>query len=172
MSGFAWEPVGPIAFDDGEIDPVDDAAVEEGAVSASFGQEGGDPCLLGHRIGVARFGEDHSVKHAVNDVAGGSGCDHGQREDKPGGGSFFDHGADEEQQACDGDDPEGGEQDFSEIASEGHPEGHSFVFYEMNDEPIAQNRNALAEMHVGFDNNFDDLVSDEYAGDQPGGFVL
>ena len=121
-----WEPLGHVPLDEGEIEHVDDFAVEKFAISVAPRLEVGYLRVWG---GV----EDESVEEAVDDVACCSCCYEGEADDVADWFSLFYLCVDEPSDAYDGDDAEEREEEF---ASEQFPsECHAVVFDEHEAEP-------------------------------------
>jgi len=124
------EPGWKIRIDQGKIEHIDHFAEADGGISASGREELGDLC-------VGRFGEERTVKEAVEDIA--AGADH------------YQCNADQHADGCFGAAEEAAEIDYhyrhqcysqenkyilADVPAEGHPECHSFVFDESELEPV------------------------------------
>ena len=126
---------------------------------------------LRHGVG-RRFGKDHSVEGAVEDVAHGSGEDQRETRDHPLGrilalaGEVVHQPADE----SDHHDPEDAQQQLApvEAAARGdvHAEGRAVVFDEPQLEPVGHDHDRFVEVHVGLDPDFESLVCDEQQQDE------
>lgn len=57
-----------------------------------------------------------------------------------------------------GEKPENGQDGLAIIPREIHTEGHSFILCEMNDEPVPDNMDFLADSHVCLDQYFYELI--------------
>lgn len=150
------EPVRVEALDDREIEHVHHLAVQEAAVAPLGGHEPGN-------LVKGAFAEDHPVKGAVDDVAQGTGQDQGYAEHEPRRLVTADHA---DQVPSDGDhreDPENAQGDLAKLATEFHSEGHPFIFSEMENEPIAEDRDLAsgADEHAGLDPDLECLIGDQ-----------
>lgn len=68
----------------------------------------------------------------------------------------------------DGRDAYEAQQQLTPGSAELHAECRPGIFDEVDDEPVAEDRNALIEFHVQFDGEFDRLVYDEQQDDEQG----
>ena len=124
-----------------------------------------------HGVGC-RFGENQSVKGAVEDVAHGSGKDQRESHDHPFGrvrafaGEVVHQPADE----SDHHDPEDAQQQFAPVEaaarSDVHAEGRAVVLDESQLEPVGDDHDRFVEVHVGFDPDFERLVCNEQQQDK------
>ena len=145
-----------------EIEHVDHLAHHEAGVMSPE---------VRHGVGC-RFGEDQSVKGAVEDVAHGSGEDQRQSHDHSLGrilslaGEVVHQPADE----SDHHDPEDSQQQFApvEAAARGdvHAEGRAVVLDEPQLEPVGDDHDRFVEVHVGLDPDFERLICDEQQQDE------
>ncbi len=127
------EPGGVMGIYEGEIEHVDDFAVEEIGVAIAKGDQVGDVL----HVGVAVV-EDESIKHTVEQVAKGAGIDERSAAKKTPMVFFADEMAKVEGAENDGDEAEEGEYDLSEIAAKLPTPGHTYIFYKMEAEPMAE----------------------------------
>ena len=149
-------PRGHVPLDEGEVEHIDDASVEEFSVTHAPGYE---LC----RVGVGRVVEDESVEEAVDDVACGSCHDECEADDIACGATAHDFSPDEPADDADGDETEEGEDEF---ASEEFPsECHSVILDESDVEP-GSDFDMLTEQHACLDRNLDDLVDDKHADEE------
>jgi len=123
VAAYEGERLGP--GEEGEVEHVDYAALEELAVAAAEGDEpgGAEGCALG---------EDEAVEEVVDDVACGAGNDEGEAEDESAGVASAYGSREEDDEEEGGGESEEGEE---ECGDELHAERHPFVFDEMDFEP-------------------------------------
>ncbi len=128
----------------------------------------------GDRIGRG-FGEEQSVKGAVEDVAQGSGENQGSADQYAGRDFAFARAA--PQEPADDRyhrDAENPEQQFAPVKSAGrgdvHAESRALVLDEDQLEPVGEDHDRFAQHEVGFYPDLERLVGDEQQRDQCGEF--
>ncbi len=114
--------------------------------------------------------ENKTVEGAVDDISHRPGHDQGKADDQPGMRGFFPQAVNIITDDDDGDDPENAQDKLAGSASEGEPESHAFIFRKVQDEPAIEYMYFLAHGQMGFDPDFQRLVSDQDQEDNKGGF--
>lgn len=152
IAAFKGYPAGQIAFINGEVQHIHHTAMEEAAVAASGRHE------LRYFVADAIV-EDKPVEHAIYQVARCAGKDQRATDQQTGAVFFPDELFHVNEAGYYRHQPEGGEQYFTEIAAKLEAIGHSFIFNEMDAEPVGENNELLLHEHVRLDPEFQRLIN-------------
>lgn len=145
-----WKPGWPGGVNDREIEHIHD--------------------LSEHQRSIVT--ENHSVEKGIYDVSEGSGgdegksykhsCRHGLRLAFGYGIPVFPaHSCDPPDERDAEADAEKGKDELAESSTDGPTESEPFVLYEEKLEPVPDDVDVLTEIHIGLDQDLDDLVNDD-----------
>ena len=144
----AGDPVWP--YPEGEVEHIHNLTLHEWSVRAQGG----------HR-GIGGLTENEPVAKAVHNIAEGAGGNERKANQHANGDvaalqKLTDPPAkDAEQHKA-----ENGKKVLPYYPAKGHAEGHTLVLHKHQLEPVAQHGDAFSKGHVGFDQDFYDLVND------------
>lgn len=159
---------------DGRIGKVENGA-EENEMPVLSKEEVGQPAVVlpgnvddgevkhVHHLTMQPTGimEHLPVKHAVDDVAHGSGSDEGETQHDAEPRVLPGQPEHDEEQGDHRHNPEDAQDGLHDAASAHPSEGHAWILDEQKLEPVAENGDLLANGHVGPDPNLKDLVNDQ-----------
>lgn len=151
-------PLGPVELEQREVEHVDHAPLQQGGIAA-LGRE--QLCHV-----VEALVEYQAIEAAVDQVAHGTDEDEGKADDQRGADPFLDQMQQVPQECPRGHQTEYRKEYLADMAANGHAEGESLVFHEVQAAPFANQEDVLANVEVGLDPDFHHLVDDEDGGDE------
>ena len=111
-----------------------------------------------HERGIIEY---HSIEQAVDDVSESSCTNKGQAHEYSGRSfSFADQGRNPPAKGTEQGDPEKGQAELADSTAELHSESHTLILDEEYLEPVPYYVEVLPDLHIGFDQDLDDLVDD------------
>ena len=148
-------PFGKCGVDNWEIEHVDHFAVKESGVTSSCGKEFCHLC-------EGAFAEYHTVEKGVDDIANCTAENGGETHKNSGWGiTALEEFPDVYYDGYGKYHSEYGEDEFANVASELHSEGHARIFNKKYLEPTTKYMDALTNGHIGLNQDFDNLVNNQ-----------
>ena len=158
LSAKPWHPRWPLAVNQREIKHVHHLAVQERGIASFRGEEGG--------YFIETLIEDEPVEAAVDQVSHSADKDEADADQKRGAHVVSDKVYQVVADGCRRQQSKEREHDFAYMSAKGHAKSHAFVFHEVEQTPVADERNLLTDAQGGLYPYFYHLINNQDGGDQ------